>query len=124
MVYRSRRWCAASAAGRCVPIVHMKGDPMRLRTSRRRAMQAALATAAAVALPRSRTGAQQATPTAGGEATITAPQVQSALDRLDRLIEEGMAQTGLPGAAVAVVYNDEVVYERGIGVREVGKPEP
>ena len=35
-----------------------------------------------------------------------------------------MAQTGLPGAAVAVVYNDEVVYERGFGVREVGKPEP
>ncbi|MDQ4033034.1 MAG: beta-lactamase family protein [Actinomycetota bacterium] len=97
---------------------------MRLRTSRRRAMQAALATAATVTLPRSRTAAQQATPTAGGEATITAAQVQSAVDRLDSLIEDGMAQTGLPGAAVAVVYNDEVIYERGFGVRELGKPEP
>ena len=35
-----------------------------------------------------------------------------------------MAQTGLPGAAVAVVYADEVVYERGFGVRELGKPDP
>ncbi|MDQ3702610.1 MAG: serine hydrolase [Chloroflexota bacterium] len=97
---------------------------MALRASRRRAMQAALATAAAVTLPRTHAAAQQATPTVGGEATITTAQVQSALDRLDGLIEDGMTQTGLPGAAVAVVYNDEVVYERGFGVREVGKPEP
>src|SRR5215211_9071901 len=83
----------------------MKGDSMALRASRRRAMQAALATA-------------------GDEATITAAQVEAALDRLDRLIEDGMTQTGLPGAAVAVVYGDEVVYERGFGVRELGKPEP
>ena len=97
---------------------------MALRASRRRALQVALATAATVTLPQSRASAQQATPTAGGNATITAAQVQSALDRLDGLIEAGMAQTGLPGAAVAVVYNDEVVYERGFGVREAGKPEP
>ena len=97
---------------------------MALRASRRRAMQAALATAATVTLSRSRTAAQQATPTAGGDATITAAQVQSALVRLDSLIEDGMAQTGVPGTAVAVVFNDEVVYERGFGVRELGKPEP
>ena len=35
-----------------------------------------------------------------------------------------MARTGVPGAAVAVVHNDQVVYERGFGVREVGKPDP
>jgi CubicO group peptidase (beta-lactamase class C family) len=46
------------------------------------------------------------------------------VDRLDSLIEAGLAQTGLPGAAVAVVFNDEVVFERGFGVRELGKPEP
>jgi CubicO group peptidase (beta-lactamase class C family) len=87
-------------------------------------MQAALATAAAVTLPRSRAEAQQATPTASGDAAITASQVQSAVDRLDALIEDGMTQTGVPGTAVAVVYNDEVVYEHGFGVRELGKPEP
>src|SRR5215203_5834215 len=97
---------------------------MTLRASRRRAIQAALATAAVATLPRSRAAAHQATPTAGGEATITTAQVQSALDRLDSLIEDGMAQTGVPGTAVAVVFNDEVVYERGFGVRELGKPDP
>ncbi|HEX2289868.1 MAG TPA: serine hydrolase [Pseudonocardiaceae bacterium] len=96
---------------------------MTLRTSRRRVAQTALATAAVATLPRSRAAAAQATPVPG-EAAITFAQVQSAVDRLDGLIEDGMAQTGLPGAAVAVVYNDEVVYERGFGVREVGKPEP
>jgi CubicO group peptidase (beta-lactamase class C family) len=97
---------------------------MTLRTSRRRVAQTALVTAATLTLPRSRTAAQPATPTASGAATITAAQVQSALDRLDRLIEAGMTQTGVPGVAVAVVYDDQVVYERGFGVRELGKSEP
>jgi CubicO group peptidase (beta-lactamase class C family) len=96
---------------------------MTLRTSRRRVAQTALATAAVATLPRSRAAAAQAT-SVPGEAAITFAQVQSALDRLDGLIEDGMAQTGLPGAAVAVVYGDEVVYAKGFGVREVGKPEP
>ena len=77
---------------------------MDLRASRRRAMQAALASAVAVTVPRARVAAQQATPTAGGEAELTAAQVRSALNRLDRLNEDGMAQTGVPGVAVAVVY--------------------
>jgi CubicO group peptidase (beta-lactamase class C family) len=96
---------------------------MTLRLSRRRVAQTALATAVVATLPRSRAAAAQATPVPG-EAAITFAQVQSALDRLDGLIKDGMAQTGLPGAAVAVVFNDEVVYERGFGVRELGKPEP
>ena len=97
---------------------------MTLRPSRRRAMQAALVTAAAVTLPRSRAAAQPATPAASGDATITAAQVQAAVDRLDALIEDGMTKTGVPGTAVAVVHNDTVVYERGFGVRELGRPEP
>ena len=97
---------------------------MRLRTSRRRAMLAALASAATITLPQARTAAHQATPTAASDAEITDAQVQSALDRLDDLIKDGMTQTGVPGVAVAVVYADEVVYQRGFGVRELGKPEP
>src|SRR5215203_1194092 len=96
---------------------------MTLRTSRRCLAQTALATAAVATLPRSRAAAEQATPVPS-EAAITAAQVEAALERLDRLIEDGMTQTGLPGAAVAVVYGDAVVYERGFGVRELGKPEP
>jgi CubicO group peptidase (beta-lactamase class C family) len=96
---------------------------MTFRSSRRRAVQAALVTAAVATLPRSRAAAQPATPVPG-EAAITAAQVDAALDRLDRLIAEGMTQTGVPGTAVAVVYDDAVVYERGFGVREFGQPEP
>src|SRR5262245_32650734 len=96
---------------------------MTLRTSRRRVTQTALATAAVATWPRSRAAAQQATPVPG-EAAITAAQVEAALNRLDSLIEDGMARTGVPGTAVAVVYGDAVVYERGFGVRELGKPEP
>lgn len=91
--------------------------------SRRRAMQAALVTAAALTLPRSPAAAQPATPATSGDATITAAQVQSAVDRLDALIADGMTKTGVPGAAVAVVHNDTVVYEKGFGLRELGRPE-
>src|SRR4051812_45382651 len=97
---------------------------MTLRTSRRRVAQTALMTAAVATLPRARAAAQAATPTPSAEAAITSSQVQSAVDRLDALIEDGMTQTGVPGVAVAVVYDDTVVYERGFGVRELGKPEP
>ena len=34
-----------------------------------------------------------------------------------------MTKTGVPGTAVAVVYKDTVVYERGFGVRKLGEPE-
>src|SRR5215207_6341376 len=35
-----------------------------------------------------------------------------------------LAKTGVPGAAVAVVQNGEVVYQQGFGVRELGGSEP
>ena len=96
---------------------------MTLRYSRRRAMQAALAAAAVATVPRSTTAAQQATPPVVDGAAISAAQVEAALAKLDGLIEDAMARTGVPGAAVAVVYDDAVVYERAFGVREVGKPD-
>jgi CubicO group peptidase (beta-lactamase class C family) len=96
---------------------------MTLRSSRRRTMQAALATAAVATLPRSRVAAQQVMPAAADDAAITAAQVEASVSRLDDLIADGMAQTGVPGTAVAVVYDDTVVYERGFGVRELGKLE-
>src|SRR5215217_5606995 len=39
-------------------------------------------------------------------------------------IADMLALTELPGAAVAVVQNGEVVYQQGFGVRELGGPEP
>jgi CubicO group peptidase (beta-lactamase class C family) len=39
-------------------------------------------------------------------------------------IAEMLKKTGVPGAAVAVVQNGEVVYQQGFGVRELGSSEP
>ncbi|HEY4867885.1 MAG TPA: serine hydrolase [Candidatus Dormibacteraeota bacterium] len=49
-------------------------------------------------------------------------KVDHALDKLDVLVQDGMNQTGVPGIAVAVVYQDRVAYMKGFGVREAGKP--
>ncbi|BCW18357.1 hypothetical protein NtRootA9_10650 [Arthrobacter sp. NtRootA9] len=48
-------------------------------------------------------------------------KVDRALARLDDFAGYALAETGLPGLAVAVVYQDEVLYSKGFGVREVGK---
>ncbi|MEU3841896.1 serine hydrolase [Streptomyces sp. NPDC028635] len=52
---------------------------------------------------------------------LTQDQVKNAVSRLDGLVENAMRQTGVPGIAVAVVYQDKVVYRKGFGVRELGK---
>ena len=44
--------------------------------------------------------------------------------RLDAYTTQALAAWGLPGVAVAVVHNDSVVFAKGYGVRELGKPEP
>jgi CubicO group peptidase (beta-lactamase class C family) len=46
------------------------------------------------------------------------------LQRLDRIVERSMAKTGVPGVAVAVVYQDKIVYLRGFGVRRAGDRAP
>jgi CubicO group peptidase (beta-lactamase class C family) len=46
--------------------------------------------------------------------------VQTALARMDTYIREAMAKTKVPGLAVAVVYQDKVVFLKGYGVRKIG----
>ncbi|MGW1767374.1 serine hydrolase [Streptomyces sp. NPDC002073] len=48
-------------------------------------------------------------------------KVQAALRRLDGFVAGTMRDTGVPGAAVAVVYRDQVVYLKGFGVRRAGE---
>ena len=43
---------------------------------------------------------------------------------LDTYINQALATWKVPGAGVAIVRNDSVIYARGYGVREVGKPAP
>lgn len=53
---------------------------------------------------------------------LTQEKVDAAVAQLDGLVQSAMKQTGVPGVAVAVVYQDKVVYLKGFGAREVGKP--
>lgn len=54
---------------------------------------------------------------------ITRASVEAALDYLDGFVEAEMYHFGTPGIAVSVVLGDEVLFSRGYGVREVGKPD-
>ena len=76
---------------------------------------------------------------AGSSAVLTAPAqvnpgavpgiatndvwVSSAINKVDALASATMDRTGIPGMAVAVINNGEIVFAKGYGVREVGKPE-
>ena len=50
-------------------------------------------------------------------------KINDALAKLDGIVQGAMESTGVPGIAVAVVYKDQMVYSKGFGVRESGKPE-
>lgn len=64
-----------------------------------------------------------ATPPQPPPPTVTRAGVQAALPVLEKLIEDTLQATGVPGASVVVVHQDEVVYLKGFGVRRVGQPE-
>ncbi len=59
---------------------------------------------------------------AAQEKSSASPEsVKSALAQLDPYIRSSLASTKVPGVAVAVVYNDQVVFLRGYGIRKVGE---
>lgn len=51
---------------------------------------------------------------------IPQSQIDDALADLDAIVADVMAESGVPGVSVAVVHNDETVYLKGFGVRELG----
>ncbi|MFI8263413.1 MULTISPECIES: serine hydrolase [unclassified Streptomyces] len=53
---------------------------------------------------------------------ITDAEVNAALGRLPGFVTDAMRSTGVPGAAVAVVHDDKVVYLKGFGVRRTDAP--
>jgi CubicO group peptidase (beta-lactamase class C family) len=57
--------------------------------------------------------AQQKPPT-------TAERVNTAVSQLDTWIHSALAQTKVPGLAVAVIYKDKVLLLRGYGLRKIG----
>src|SRR5262245_32758494 len=52
---------------------------------------------------------------------VTPESVAAAVAELPGVVQDAMDRTGVPGVAVAVVYQDEIVHLAGYGVREVGK---
>ncbi|MEU6299332.1 serine hydrolase [Streptomyces erythrochromogenes] len=51
---------------------------------------------------------------------LTDAAVDKAVARLDATVADMMRRTGVPGVAVAVVHDDEVVHLKGFGVRRTG----
>jgi CubicO group peptidase (beta-lactamase class C family) len=58
-----------------------------------------------------------------GCSTAPAPKKTEKLDGFDDVVTAKMAEYEVPGAVVGIVENDTVVYLKGFGVRELGKPE-
>lgn len=56
--------------------------------------------------------------------TITRADVDDSFGELDAIVDYAIDTTGVPGIAVAVVYDDEVVYTEGYGVRDVDTGDP
>ena len=56
--------------------------------------------------------------------SLAAQAKTDALAGLDSTIDKARTDWGIPGLAIAIVRHDSVVYAKGFGVREVGKPEP
>jgi len=60
-----------------------------------------------------------------GPAPVATPEkVKGALAELEKFADQTLKKTGVPGMAIAVVFQDEVVYLKGFGVRQTGKEEP
>jgi CubicO group peptidase (beta-lactamase class C family) len=46
------------------------------------------------------------------------------IDQMKSFVEASMKKLGIPGAAIAFIDGGQIVYEGGIGVKELGKPTP
>jgi CubicO group peptidase (beta-lactamase class C family) len=57
---------------------------------------------------------------AGALPTLTLAQVEGSRGELDRIVADVMDQTGIPGVAVGVVFDDQTVITEGYGLKETG----
>src|SRR6476646_6318278 len=55
---------------------------------------------------------------------ITAEQVTNAVQEVEKLAQKQIDQNAVPGLAIAVVFQDKVVYAKGFGVRDVNTNAP
>ncbi|MER8485281.1 serine hydrolase [Mesorhizobium sp. M1322] len=62
-------------------------------------------------------------PHAASADTTTPDRIAAALSKLEALAKGVVADGGVPGLAIGVVHGDKVVFLKGFGHREAGKPE-
>src|SRR5882762_2079711 len=55
---------------------------------------------------------------------VTSEQVTRAIQELEKLAQKQIQENALPGLAIAVVFQDKVVYAKGFGVRDVNTKAP
>lgn len=60
---------------------------------------------------------------AQGGTNVTQEQVDKAVAAVEAAAQKQIDEGGEPGIAIAVVFQDKLVYAKGFGVREVGKPD-
>src|ERR1700730_19289226 len=60
----------------------------------------------------------------GGGTQITPEKVNEAVREIQKLAEKEIEQGAVPGLAIAVVFQDQVLYATGFGVRDVNTQEP
>jgi CubicO group peptidase (beta-lactamase class C family) len=68
-------------------------------------------------------GVGTAAPASAAAGEIDAAGVERGLAALPAIIDRYWKQTGVPGVAIAVVYDGKVRYLEGVGARQKGKPE-
>ncbi len=52
----------------------------------------------------------------------TQSAIEALVPELERQVERGMAEFSVPGLAIGIVFDDKLVYSKGFGVKETGKP--
>lgn len=62
--------------------------------------------------------------TKAGAQQPTRASIAALLPEFERQVAEGMRAFSVPGVAVGIVHDDELIYAKGFGVRTLGKPEP
>jgi CubicO group peptidase (beta-lactamase class C family) len=55
---------------------------------------------------------------------VTSEQITQAVQELERLAQQKIQENAVPGLAIAVVFQDKVVYAKGFGVRDVNTRTP
>src|SRR6266481_9566517 len=62
--------------------------------------------------------------TAQEKSPVTSEQVNRAIQELEKLAQKQIQENALPGLAIAVVFQDKIVYAKGFGVRDTSAKAP